>query len=265
MRILSFETATYFGGVGLLADDGTAASAGPFPARASSRETLRAAREMLSRHGWTLDDLDLIAVSTGPGLFTGVRVGLSLGKTMAWTREGEGKPALVGVGTLRAVARMALASAGGEIGESDLVAAVTDARRGEVYAALYEAVVSKSDSEDLARLAPGLALRPVGEEIVVRPENVVERLFENKEAHELKTRPIHLIGDGIAKYEEPVVPEFGPAARVWSYEDGDLALEVARLGLRRLVLSGAQTPDQVEPHYVRRPDARPPATGFLSV
>src|SRR5271168_1066351 len=75
-------------------------------------------------------DLNLIAVATGPGSFTGVRVGLTVAK--AWG-EVYGV-ALVGVSRLEAIAR--LASAGG--GGTAWVAASYDAHRGQIFAALYQ-------------------------------------------------------------------------------------------------------------------------------
>ena len=113
-------------------------------------------------------------------------------------------------------------------------------------------------------LCPGPALRPLGEDLVLRPARVAAKLFEGPEAKALKERPIWLVGDGVKKYEETLAPEFGPAAKIYPYESGDIRLEVARLGLRRFLAAGGQSPDDVEPHYVRRPDARPPAADFLS-
>jgi tRNA threonylcarbamoyl adenosine modification protein YeaZ len=136
MRVLSFETATYFGGVGYLAP-GVRDGAGPFAPRAASSEIMASAEALLSRHGCAFEELDLIAVSTGPGLFTGVRVGLSIAKTLVWAQGCERRLALVPIPTLDAVAALGARKMGEtEDGKLPLVA-VTDARRGEVYAALF--------------------------------------------------------------------------------------------------------------------------------
>lgn len=254
MQVLSFETATYFGGVGLIDADATA-TAGPFPARGASREILPAARAILDARGLSLGDLDVVAVSNGPGLFTGVRVGLALAKTIAWAAR-DRSPAIVAVGTLRAVARLPLSAGLAEIGH--LIAAVTDARRGEVYAALFEVVDAPRDD------GMGPALRRIGEDIVVRPERAAERLFAARGAPAKKQRPICLVGDGFKRYGPAAALPFGPEATLYPFAEGNLPLEVARLGARRYGAGTRQTPDDVEPHYVRRPDARPPALGFLS-
>lgn len=106
-------------------------------------------RGLLNGRGLGLEHIDLYAAASGPGSFTGVRVGLACVKGLA---EATGKPAIA-VSNLAALA---------EFGTLDRRAAVIDARRGEVYAALYdanghttipEAVVRFSDF--LAGLSPG--------------------------------------------------------------------------------------------------------------
>jgi len=79
---------------------------------------------LLSRQKRKLADIDLYAAASGPGSFTGIRVGLAAIKGLA---EVAGKPA-VGISNLVALA---------EFGCSELRAPVIDARRGEVFASLY--------------------------------------------------------------------------------------------------------------------------------
>ena len=86
--------------------------------------------------GWQLSDVDLLACSAGPGSFTGVRIGVSTLKGLAFA---DGKPC-VGTSTLEALAR-------GLAGFSGLVVPVMNARRGQVYAA-----ICSSDGGKLTRL-----------------------------------------------------------------------------------------------------------------
>ena len=83
---------------------------------------------LLSRHGWLPEDVDCFACASGPGSFTGIRVGLAAVKGLG---EALNKP-VVAVSNLRAIAWH---------GKWPLRAAVLDARRGEVYAAVFSATL----------------------------------------------------------------------------------------------------------------------------
>ena len=82
-------------------------------------------QDLLDRNGLVIHQLDGLAAATGPGSFTGVRVGLTAAKGLA---EAAGKR-MVGVSNLRALA---------SFGSAALRVPVIDARRGEVYAAVYD-------------------------------------------------------------------------------------------------------------------------------
>jgi tRNA threonylcarbamoyladenosine biosynthesis protein TsaB len=82
--------------------------------------------ELLDRHGCKAAEVDCFAAASGPGSFTGVRIGLACVKGLA---EATGKPA-VGVSNLAAMATF---------GSAARRAVVLDARRGEVYGAVYDA------------------------------------------------------------------------------------------------------------------------------
>jgi len=85
------------------------------------------ADRVLQAAGLTLSDIDTFAVSNGPGSFTGLRIGVSAAKGMAFA---QGKP-VCGVSTLLALAYSC-------IGRDCIACPVMDARRGEVYNALFE-------------------------------------------------------------------------------------------------------------------------------
>jgi len=94
-----------------------------------SRTLLPMVRDMLRNNEVSLDEVDLIAVAMGPGSFTGVRIGISAAKGLAWAKD---KPA-VGVSTLEAMAWHGAAAPRGA-----LICPVMDARRNQVYNALFE-------------------------------------------------------------------------------------------------------------------------------
>lgn len=111
---------------------------------------------LLARHGVTAGEIDCFAAASGPGSFTGVRVGLACIKGLA---EAAGKPA-VGVSNLEAVA---------SLGSGGLRAPVIDARRGEVYGAVYDAAGHAVAPEVVAPMDEWRRGLPAGAEIIELP------------------------------------------------------------------------------------------------
>lgn len=156
MRILTIDTAGFTEIVGV-ADGGTVLASVETPAgRGQERTLLAAVDEMLAAAGVTVDDLDGIAVSIGPGRFSGLRVGLATAKGLA---APVGCP-VWGIPTLEALATAAASAddaddAGGAAGTPRWILAATDARRGEVYAALFE-----RDGSTVRRVTEDRAMPP---------------------------------------------------------------------------------------------------------
>ena len=92
-----------------------------------SRTLLPMAEDMLKNLGRSVQDLDRVAVSRGPGSFTGLRIGLAEAKGLCWALQ---IPA-VGVSTLEAMA------CGGPVLDGQMLCCCMDARRGQVYNALF--------------------------------------------------------------------------------------------------------------------------------
>jgi tRNA threonylcarbamoyladenosine biosynthesis protein TsaB len=127
--ILGLETCTPVGSVCLLDADGNVLGSRVIDdPKAQSVQLAAAIMEILVSAEATWDDLEAVAVSIGPGSFTGVRLGLSLAKGICAT----GTPKLVGVNTLEAMAF------GVSQGKSGLYIPVLNARLGEVYAQAYD-------------------------------------------------------------------------------------------------------------------------------
>src|SRR5574337_730627 len=125
MRLLALETATSLGSVALL-DDGVVVSEHSDHVPRQHLEWLApAVAGVLAAAGWTPGDVEAVAVSTGPGAFTSLRIGIA---TAAMWARSRGIPA-VGVPTLDVVAR------GTQTG--GLIGAVLDVRRSEVALALF--------------------------------------------------------------------------------------------------------------------------------
>jgi tRNA threonylcarbamoyladenosine biosynthesis protein TsaB len=184
MRVLAVETSTLSGGAALL-DGERVVGEYTLDVRVTHSERLMAAiDQLLSDAGWTARDLDGIAVTVGPGSFTGLRVGLSTVKGLALALA----IPVAAVPTLDAMAAMLPYAA-------LPVCPVLDARKREVYASLYR--------------WDGLGMRRQWEYLALASDELARRLNE----------PVIVVGDGaeaidsaFARRVEP--PRRGPAPAV---------------------------------------------------
>ena len=127
MLILAFESSAKPASAALVKDGQLLSQYMQCSALTHSRTLLPMAEDMLKNAEIRLSDVDLIAVAHGPGSFTGIRIGVSTVKGLAWAAE---KPC-VGVSTLEAMAWHGLAVGG-------YICPVMDARRSQVYNALFK-------------------------------------------------------------------------------------------------------------------------------
>lgn len=127
MLILAFESSARAASVALVEDGRLISQYSQCSGLTHSRTLLPMAEDMLKNAELSLDKIDLFAVAHGPGSFTGIRIGVSTVKGLAWAAD---KPC-VGVSTLEAMAWHGLAAGG-------LVCPVMDARRAQVYNALFK-------------------------------------------------------------------------------------------------------------------------------
>jgi tRNA threonylcarbamoyladenosine biosynthesis protein TsaB len=232
MRVLGLDTATSatVAGVLELTADGRELTAierrDDPPPRTRPRHTsalLALAIEALDEAGIGWGDLDLLAVGTGPGTFTGLRIGISTARALARARE----LPIVGVSTLRSLASAAAVAAQAQ---DRLALAVVDARRGEVFAAGW------ADAGE-----PGA---PLIAPAALAPEQLAAALAETGQRW-------LAVGDGAIAFRE-VLERSG--ARV--PEDGAALHRVSALTHCRLATGlRPQNPNDVRPRYIRLPDA----------
>jgi len=126
MLTLAFESSAKAASVALVKDGELISQYSQCTALTHSRTLLPMAEDMLKNAELSVKDVDVVAVAHGPGSFTGIRIGVSTVKGLAWAAD---KPC-VGVSTLEAMAWHGL-SAGGYI------CPVMDARRSQVYNAIF--------------------------------------------------------------------------------------------------------------------------------
>ncbi len=233
MRILALETATSACTVAVVDGDDVKAELSLQVPRAHSTRLMPLIVQAIGESGIAKGDLEAIAVGTGPGSFTGLRIGLATAKGLAFALD---KPC-VGVPTLKAMAY----GTGAQMG---LVVPMLDAKRGDVYAAVYAA--GDRDPATWAELLP--------------PTHIsVERLGE--EVQNLRTGLRHtwqfvtLCGDVAAAYAdrlglgEDVVRLAPPGVlmpRGWA---------VAAVGRSLLEKGQGTDPDALTPLYLRKSEA----------
>lgn len=164
MKILALDSSASIASVALCEDDSLISEFSLNDLNKHSETLLPMLESMLKLTGIGLSDVDLFSVSNGPGSFTGIRIGISLIKGLAF---GSGKPC-IGVPTLEALAYNLSGSEG-------LICPVMDARREQVYNALFEMKSGKLTRLCEDRLIP------------------VRELCDELKKH---SEQIYLVGDG---------------------------------------------------------------------
>jgi len=167
--ILAMETATMCGSIALVANNICLAEFSLQTGETHSRRLLAGVDWVLQETGLDWSKIDVVAVSLGPGSFTGLRIGLATAKGLAMAAGSR----LIGVGTLDGLAAQLFAA--GKI----LICPVLDARKKEVYGGFY-----RCDGQGIPRLQ--------GEWWVDSPEVLCARIQE----------PVVLLGDGAAVYKD---------------------------------------------------------------
>ena len=214
MFILGIETTGKVGSVAIIDENGKTVNRVTTDSMSHLRELVPMIKELVDELGISLNELDAIAVSVGPGSFTGIRIGLATAKTLAQTL---GKKC-ISVNSLEIFKEKA---------DSDnKVAVIYNARRGQVYGAIYG-----NDGSEI--LAPG--------------PYMVDEVLEVAEVYD----DIKWYGDGVIAYADRLsgmniaeVDEMNQSADM-----------VCRYAFLKLEDGELLDFDQLEPEYMRLPEA----------
>lgn len=232
--ILSFDTATLGGGVCVVRGRDLLSLIPGDPSLSHSATLLRDIERSLETAAVSLAEIELLAAASGPGSFTGLRIGVSSLKALSISLK---RPCF-GIPTLQAVALSA--------GQSEATVAVLPAGRGEVFAQLFSVspigVVTELDSP--AHLAPAALLKKYG------------RLADLMWAGEGARLHREIIKDEAAR-QGIVFSESPQNGKGWTLAaaEENLAGDIAALALQRFQSGRLESAESLQPIYVRPSDA----------
>jgi len=246
MRILAIETSGLRGGIALLELPQPAPAPAP-PAvlleevllaegLRHGRDLVPAVKEACERAGWDRRRIDLVAVSIGPGSFTGIRIAVTFAKVTAFDTGAK----VVAVPSLRALAHNAPA-------DRRRVVAVIDAKRGGLFASVFE----RRDEGDVRapdvrpQAAPPRALLDEFDETfgpaLIEPEDLARRL----------QAPAFILGRGIVKGRAALGRFQAASEDIWDVRPRIVGL----LGAELFARGRAADPMRLDPIYIRAPEA----------
>jgi len=216
MHLLAVETSGAHGGIALL-DGGRLVEEVPLT------EGLRHARDLVvaiagacDRAAWDRRTLGVVAVSIGPGSFTGVRIAVTLAKMIAWDTGAK----VVAVPSLRAMAANAPADCG-------RIACICDAKRGGLFASIFEPA--------------GAGLQETFGPALIEPEDLARRL----------ARPAFVLGRGLIKAGAALAGFDLAPEPLWDIRPA----VVGHLGWELHEQGRHADPLRLEPVYIRPPEA----------
>jgi len=220
--ILGIETATVQAGCAIGGHEGVLASAHSSKGKRHAENLTPAIEFICSQADIELSEIGLVAVDVGPGLFTGLRVGVATAKAIAFAL----RVPMIGVSSLDLLAFPVRFS-------NRLIVTAIDARRGELYYAFY-------------RQVPG-GVQRLGEHQLGSPDDLAGQLLASGDE-------VLLVGDGANRYAEA----FEGLARVELVGQDPCypsAESLVQLAHPQALREEFERPDAIEPIYLRRPDA----------
>jgi len=222
MKILAVDTASKSSSAAVITKDRVLAESVLLTGETHSKTLMGVIGGVLQHSGLLLDDIDAYAVTTGPGSFTGLRIGISIVKGLA----SAGNKQIAGVSALDALALQVSFS-------NYLLCPMLDARRNEVYFAKY-------------RCDQGGEMKKETEDNVGPPEKVISAIQE----------PCLFIGDGSMVYHDLIADKMGDLASFAPlFTNTVRASAVGHLGSIKIKNNDTYNAKTLEPVYLRKSDA----------
>jgi tRNA threonylcarbamoyladenosine biosynthesis protein TsaB len=246
MITLAVDTSTRSGSLALLRDLSLLANSAINPDERYSVTFLRDLEALLARAAISLNQIDLFAVSAGPGSFTALRIGLTAVK--AWA-EIFGKPIAV-ISALEAVAALAVPDSSGQptaarhnavLGsgpENSFIAAVMDARQGLIFGGTYRRALNPADF-----------LERVGDEVLVAPDEFLAMVIDRAAGASV------LIASPSPDAVRPALVRSALQSSPLVEVSAELAPAIGRLGYSKALRGEVVDALHLDANYIRRPDA----------
>jgi tRNA threonylcarbamoyladenosine biosynthesis protein TsaB len=237
MRLLAVETSGTHGGIALMEDGRVLDEVRLTEGLRHARDLIAAIKEACDRAGWGRRT-DVVALSIGPGSFTGIRIAVTFAKFVAWDAGAK----VVAVPTLRVLAENAPADCG-------RIVPILDAKRGGLFAGIFERrdedVGARRDEDVRARRGSGGALSNLEETFspaLIEPEALARRL----------EAPALILGPGVPKGRQALAAFDLAPEELWAARPA----VVARLGWELHEMGRYADPLRLEPVYIRPPEAQ---------
>ncbi len=234
MLILAIDTSTRAGSVALLRDRQVLGEVSGHEETPYSNRLFRDLELLQTRAPFRMEQVDVFAVASGPGSFTGLRIGLTAVK--AWA-EVYDKP-IAAISGLEATAAQSKALEPTPAGKQGIIAPFLDARRGQLFGSLY-------------RYIPGnpVHLELLGDESILSPEEFLDLVKGNS-----PSAPPLLVSPTPELLPAALVKQVLPEARMETVS-GILAPVIGRLGFEHASRGQLLDALHLDANYVRRSDA----------
>ncbi len=236
MKVLAIDSSGLTASVAVVEDSRTIAEYTVDYKKTHSQTLLPMIDEVAKMTELELSDIDAIAVSGGPGSFTGLRIGSATAKGLGLALD---KP-LIHVPTVDGLAYQVY-------GCGDIICPIMDARRNQVYTGIYTFSARAGKKEGIREVEP--VFQVLRMQMAIAVEDLIRRLNNYN-------RPVVFLGDGVPVYREMLsagleVPySFAP-----SYMNRQRAAVIGALGIRYYKAGKYETAMEHQPEYLRQSQA----------
>src|SRR5665213_109345 len=237
MLILAVDTSTRMGSVAILLDSQVLAQVSGYEETPYSNRLFRDIAVLLDQVNFRLNQVDVFAVSAGPGSFTGLRIGLTAVKAWAEVHQ---KP-IAAVSGLQAIAVNSLAGQPPGAAAEEFIAPFLDARRGQVFGAIYRRITEGNNAESSSLVLDS-------EESILSPDEF-QQMVKGR-----SSQTITLVSPTPDVLPAAWLAEALPGTHVVQVS-AVLAPAIGLLGLERARRGELVEAILLDANYIRRPDA----------